>query len=93
MPCLTPIPHKECPSSSKNTGSLALVQQPFAGGPAAIDFDRCVKLINEKVVENGNKPLPDRVIKGLCAKLHHEATGAWPGHAPGEQAEKAAKGH
>ncbi|WP_205843358.1 hypothetical protein [Mycobacterium intracellulare] len=49
------------------------------------DFDRCVKLINEKVTENGHKPLPDRVVKGLCAKLHHEATGAWPGHAPGEQ--------
>lgn len=43
------------------------------------DFERCTKLINEKVTENGHKPLPDRVINGLCAKLHHEATGEWPG--------------
>lgn len=43
------------------------------------DFLRCTKLINAKIVENGNDPLPDRVIEGLCAKLHHEATGEWPG--------------
>lgn len=24
------------------------------------------------------------VVKGLCANLHHRATGAWPGHAAGE---------
>lgn len=29
---------------------------------------------------------PDQA-KGYCANLHHEATGGWPGHAPGvEQA-------
>jgi len=22
--------------------------------------------------------------KGFCAERHHDATGAWPGHAPGE---------
>lgn len=48
------------------------------------DFDRCRKLINAKIVENGQKPLPDHEISGLCASLHHEATGARPGHAPGE---------
>ncbi len=43
------------------------------------DFTRCTKLINAKIAENGGKPLPDRIIEGLCAKLHHEATGQWPG--------------
>lgn len=49
------------------------------------DFDRCRKAINAKIEEHGGKPLPDHEISGLCAKLHHEATGAWPGHAPSEQ--------
>lgn len=49
------------------------------------DFMRCVKLINAKIVEHGGKPLPDHEIKGLCASLHKEATGATPGHAAGEQ--------
>ncbi|GAS98810.1 Gp8 [Mycolicibacterium canariasense] len=48
------------------------------------DFDRCRKLINAKIMENGQKPLPDHEISGLCASLHREATGARPGHAPGE---------
>ena len=47
-------------------------------------FARCVKLVNEKIVEHGRKPLPDREVKGLCANLHREATGATPGNAPGE---------
>lgn len=50
------------------------------------DFMRCVKLINAKIEEHGNKPLPDHEIKGLCNILHRKATGAAPGHAPGEQA-------
>ncbi len=41
------------------------------------DFDRCVRQL-EKCVR------PDEV-KGLCANLHHRATGAWPGKAPSEQ--------
>lgn len=41
------------------------------------DFDRCVKELG-KYVGPG-------VVKGLCANLHHRATGAWPGHAPSEQ--------
>lgn len=40
------------------------------------DFDRCVLHLS-KYVSPG-------VVKGLCANLHHRATGAWPGHAPGE---------
>jgi hypothetical protein len=41
------------------------------------DFERCR-------VELG-KYVHGHTLDGLCANLHHEATGAWPGHAPGEQ--------
>jgi hypothetical protein len=49
------------------------------------DFDRCVANIQAEVSEHG-APLSDRVIHGLCATLHKIATGASPGHAPGEEA-------
>jgi hypothetical protein len=52
-----------------------------AGG----DFDRCVTAINAEITKHGRKPLPDHEIKGLCANLHREATGATPGNAPGER--------
>lgn len=41
------------------------------------DFDRCVAEVG-KYMHN-----PD-MIKGYCAELHVRATGARPGHAPGE---------
>jgi hypothetical protein len=47
------------------------------------DWARCIAAIQEEVTSDG-KPLPDRVVKGLCATLHKVATGATPGHAPGE---------
>lgn len=40
------------------------------------DFDRCRAELG-KYVDGGQ-------LAGLCANLHHRATGAWPGHAPGE---------
>lgn len=39
------------------------------------DFAKCVA---ETTPHLGAK------AKGYCANRHHEATGAWPGHAPGE---------
>ena len=48
------------------------------------DWDRCRRHINEAIVKGGGAPLTDRVISGLCATLHKIATGATPGHAPGE---------
>jgi hypothetical protein len=48
------------------------------------DFDRCRTLINAKVSEDGDKPLSDRVISGLCATLHKVATGHAPGKHGGE---------
>lgn len=48
------------------------------------DFDRCRTLINAEITKDGDKPLPDRIISGLCATLHKISTGATPGNAPGE---------
>jgi hypothetical protein len=49
------------------------------------DFDRCTRFMAEHGV-------PPNQIPGHCALLHHRATGAWPGHAPAEEALKKAKG-
>jgi hypothetical protein len=38
-----------------------------------------------------SKYVGPKVVDGLCANLHHRATGAWPGHAPAEQALRDAK--
>ena len=48
------------------------------------DFARCEKHINEAIVKGGGAPLGPPIIAGLCATLHKIATGATPGHAPGE---------
>lgn len=51
------------------------------------DFDRCVLHIQKAVTDGGKEPLPDHVVKGLCANLHRRATGGFsPGHAPGDKA-------
>lgn len=42
------------------------------------DFKRCQEFYKGKV--------PGHMIDGWCAKLHKLATGATPGHAPGEAA-------
>lgn len=42
------------------------------------DFNRCVTQLSEHVGPG--------IVKGLCSNLHQRATGARPGHAPGEQA-------
>lgn len=41
------------------------------------DFETCK-------IELG-RYVPERMLDGLCARLHHRATGAWPGRAAGEQ--------
>jgi hypothetical protein len=56
------------------------------------DFDRCIMHVQEAVTKGGNAPLSDHVIKGLCSNLHVRATGARPGHAPGEEAIRKAEG-
>lgn len=48
-----------------------------------LSVDRCV-------VELGKYVSPG-IVKGLCSNLHQRATGARPGHAPGEQAAHEAK--
>jgi hypothetical protein len=47
------------------------------------DFDRCVTHLSKYV--------SPAIVKGLCSNLHQRATGARPGHAPGEKAAEAAK--
>jgi hypothetical protein len=42
------------------------------------DFDRCVVELSKHVSPS--------VVKGLCSNLHQRATGARPGHAPGDKA-------
>lgn len=82
------------------SGMPAQFQKYWLAGPGAAkvrwgepgDFDRCVHALQAEVVKDGKPPLPDHVIKGACATLHKKATGATPGHAPGEQAAKKA-GH
>lgn len=70
---------------AKNPGATERLMRYWAEGEGAAkirwgtpgDFDRCVRELDEYVG-------PTRV-KGLCANLHHRATGAWPGKAPGER--------
>jgi len=70
------------PSDVKNTERL-MAYWSEGEGAAKIgwgqpgDFDRCL-------VELGQHVSPG-IVKGLCANLHHRATGFWPGHAPTEQ--------
>lgn len=53
------------------------------------DWGRCV---DELAAATKGKMTPEQ-MKGYCADRHHDATGAWPGHAPGEKAAHAAKGN
>lgn len=48
------------------------------------DFDRCVAELGKHVSPS--------IVKGLCSNLHQRATGARPGHAPGEEAAHRAQG-
>lgn len=59
------------------------------GWGAPGDFNRCRVNIQAEVSEKG-APLAPHIIDGLCATLHKIATGARPGHAPGESAGRAA---
>lgn len=70
------------PGDVRNTERL---MEYWAHGEGAVkiqwgrpgDFDRCV-------VELGKHVSPG-IVKGLCSNLHKRATGARPGHAPGEE--------
>ena len=50
------------------------------------DFARCERLVGEKIAKND--PAKLRFIKQICAQWHKDATGATPGHAPGEHRSK-----
>lgn len=81
--------HEATPKDAANTHRL---KDYWAHGAGALkiqwgvpgDFNRCINLIQQAASKHG-PPLPEDMLKGLCANLHHEATGAWPGHAASEQ--------
>lgn len=70
-------------------GSAERLMEYWAHGPGAAkiqwgvegDFDRCR-------VQLGKYVKPGRMLDGLCSNLHVRATGARPGHAPGERKDK-----
>ena len=71
-------------ASPKDVGNTENLMNYWAEGEGAAkigwgkpgDFDRCV-------MELGKHVGPE-IVKGLCSNLHQRATGARPGHAPGE---------
>jgi len=80
-------------ASPKDAVDTERLMRYWAEGPGAAklqwgvpgDFERCR-------VELGKYVHDPKMLDGLCANLHHRATGGWPGHAPGtEQEESAAK--
>lgn len=68
----------------KDAESTTRLMEYWAHGPGAAkiqwgvdgDFDRCVAELGKYVSPS--------IVKGLCSNLHQRATGARPGHAPGE---------
>ncbi len=74
-------------------GATERLMRYWASGEGAVkikwgvpgDFDRCIREIQAAIVKDGDAPLPDRVIKGLCSNLHQRATGHRPGRAPSER--------
>jgi len=46
------------------------------------DFERAKALLRKYV--------PEHMLNGMVANLHHRATGGWPGHAPGIESSMAA---
>ncbi len=75
-------------ASPKDVAATERLMEYWAHGPGAAkikwgvsgDFDRCV-------VELGKHVSPG-IVKGLCSNLHVRATGARPGHAPGERSQR-----
>lgn len=78
--------------AQRNPAGTERLMAYWAEGPGAVkiqwavagDFDRCVTELG-KYVSPG-------IVKGLCNHLHQRATGAPPGHVPGEQAARQGKG-
>ncbi|WP_083213333.1 hypothetical protein [Mycobacterium malmoense] len=80
-------------ASPKDVANTERLMEYWAHGKGAIkirwgvdgDFDRCVAELS-KYVNPG-------IVKGLCSNLHKRATGARPGHAPGETHSRGNHGH
>src|SRR5207342_1739723 len=48
------------------------------------DFNRCRVEIGQEIAEEDPATVA-KYMNQICAQWHHDATGFWPGHAPGEQ--------
>lgn len=72
-------------ASPKDVSSTERLMHYWAEGPGRAkinwgvpgDFARCEAELGKYV--------GPAIVKGLCANLHHRATGGWPGHAPGAE--------
>lgn len=71
----------------KDVQDTARLKWYWTHGPGAVkirwgelhDFDRCVTHLSKYV--------PPGEVKGLCANLHHDALGVWPGQEDGKAKE------
>lgn len=71
--------------ADKRHGRIAVLKRYWTKGEGAAkigwgtpgDFNRC-RLQLRKYVTSG------RVLDGLCANMHHQATGTWPGSRGGK---------
>lgn len=68
---------------ARHPGATERIMRYWAQGPGAAkirwgsdgDHTRCVRLIQEAIVDGGGKPLPDHEIHGLCTNLQKRAIG------------------
>jgi hypothetical protein len=68
---------------ARHPGDTERIKRYWAFGPGAAkikwgsegDHNRCVRLVNEAIVNGGGKPLPPDEIHGLCTNLQKMATG------------------
>jgi hypothetical protein len=78
-------------ASPKDVADTERLMEYWAHGAGAAKIGWGVPGDYSKCLVELGKYVDPKVLHGLCSNLHHRATGAWPGHAPGEQAAKAAK--
>lgn len=66
-------------SSPEDVSNTERLYRHWTTGPGGLkivwntpgDYTRCVALLGRYV--------PDQMVRGMCAKMHHRTTGRWPG--------------
>lgn len=74
-------------ASPKDVASTERLREYWAHGEGAAKiqpeapgaFTRCLVEVQKAVTDDGGKPLSDRMLRGFCARVIHEATGLHPG--------------